>query len=103
MPVFVLLGFTNVYPLVSTLLLGITYSFAAVLFTSRKHFVCCCIYSVCFSEYFLLVCVCVCVCLECFDAVGWWHYGHPACTNVSGGVLAWFSVWGKVQICIWPS
>jgi len=22
---------------------------------------------------------------------------------LSGGVLAWLSVWGKVQICIWPS
>jgi len=29
--------------------------------------------------------------------------GHPACKNLSGGMLAWLSVWGKVQICIWPS
>jgi len=29
--------------------------------------------------------------------------GHPACKNLSGGVLAWLSVWGEVQICIWPS
>jgi len=29
--------------------------------------------------------------------------GHPACKKLSGGVLAWLSVWGKVQICIWPS
>jgi len=27
--------------------------------------------------------------------------GHPACEN-RGGVLAWLSVWGEVQICIWP-
>jgi len=27
---------------------------------------------------------------------------HPACKNLSGGVLAWLSVWGEVQICIWP-
>jgi len=27
--------------------------------------------------------------------------GHPACKN-SGGVLAWLSVWSKVQTCIWP-
>jgi len=29
--------------------------------------------------------------------------GHLACKKVSGGMLAWLSVWGKVQICIWPS
>ena len=29
--------------------------------------------------------------------------GHPACKNMSGGVLAWWSVWSKVQTCIWPS
>jgi len=29
--------------------------------------------------------------------------GHPACKNLSGGVLAWFSVWSKVQTCIQPN
>ena len=31
--------------------------------------------------------------------------GHPACKNlvVTGGVLAWLSVWSEVQTCIWPS
>ena len=29
--------------------------------------------------------------------------GHPACKNVSGGVLAWSSVWSEVQTCIRPS
>jgi len=29
--------------------------------------------------------------------------GHPACKNLSGGVLAWLFVWRDVQICIWPS
>jgi len=28
---------------------------------------------------------------------------HPACKNLSGGVLAWLSVWSEVQTCIWPS
>jgi len=32
-----------------------------------------------------------------------WQEGHLACKNLSGGVLAWLSVWGKVQICTWPS
>jgi len=30
--------------------------------------------------------------------------GHrSACKKLSGGVLAWLSVWSKVQTCIWPS
>jgi len=29
--------------------------------------------------------------------------GHTACKKLSGGVLAWLSVWRKVQTCIWPS
>jgi len=30
--------------------------------------------------------------------------GHLACKNLSGGVLAWLSVWSEVQTCsIWPS
>jgi len=26
--------------------------------------------------------------------------GHPACKKMSGGVLAWLSVWDEVQICM---
>ena len=29
--------------------------------------------------------------------------GHPVCRKLSGGVLAWLSVWSEVQTCIWPS
>jgi len=29
--------------------------------------------------------------------------GHPACKKLSGGVLAWLSVWSEEQTCIWPS
>ena len=29
--------------------------------------------------------------------------GHRACKKLSGGVLAWLSVWSKVQTCIRPS
>jgi len=32
-----------------------------------------------------------------------WQEEHPACKKLSGGVLPWLSVWGVVQICIWPS
>jgi len=28
---------------------------------------------------------------------------YPACKKLSGGVLAWLSVWSEVQTCIWPS
>jgi len=28
---------------------------------------------------------------------------HPACKKLTGRVLAWLSVWSKVQTCIWPS
>jgi len=30
-----------------------------------------------------------------------WQEGHPACKKLSGGVLAWLSVWSEVQTCIW--
>jgi len=29
--------------------------------------------------------------------------GHPACKKLSGGVLAWLSVWSEVHTSIWPS
>ena len=29
--------------------------------------------------------------------------GHHACKKLSGGVLAWLSVWSELQTCIWPS
>ena len=41
-----------------------------------------------------------CCCLQCFDAVGW---VAGRASELSGGVLAWLSVWSKVQTCICPS
>jgi len=34
-----------------------------------------------------------------------WQEGHPfrSVKKLSGGVLAWLSVWSEVQTCIWPS
>jgi len=29
--------------------------------------------------------------------------GHPACKKLSGGVLAWLSVWSEMQTYVWPS
>ena len=33
----------------------------------------------------------------------WRQEGHPACKKLSSEVMAWLSVWSKVQTCIWPS
>jgi len=34
----------------------------------------------------------------------WRQKGHPACKKLSGGgVLAWLSVWGEVQIAYGPA
>ena len=30
-----------------------------------------------------------------------WQEGHVACLRLSGGVLAWLSLWSEVQTCIW--
>ena len=32
-----------------------------------------------------------------------WQEGHLTCKKLSGGVLAWLSLWSEVQTCIWPS
>jgi len=32
-----------------------------------------------------------------------WQEGHPVCKKLSVGVLAWLSVWSKLQTCICPS
>ena len=42
-------------------------------------------------------------CLQCFDALVGRQEGHPACKKMMGGMLAWLSVWSKVQTCIWLS
>ena len=58
--------------------------------------------------------VCVCVDCNCVRLVASAAFsaltllvgrqeGHPACKKLSGGVLAWLSVWSEVQTCIWPS
>ena len=42
-------------------------------------------------------------CLSALMLLVWQQEGHPACTKLSDGVLAWLSVWDEVLICIWPS
>jgi len=46
------------------------------------------------------------VCFHVFSAFTLlvaWQEGHPACKKLSGGVLAWLSVWSEVQTCMRPS
>jgi len=41
---------------------------------------------------------------QCFDAVDWVaRRASGLQKKLSGGVLAWLSVWGDVEICTWPS
>jgi len=49
------------------------------------------------------VCVCVCVAFSALTLLVGQQEGHPACKKLSGELLAWLSVWSKVQTCIWPS
>ena len=47
--------------------------------------------------------------IKCHDPSVLWRCwlggrkGHPACKKLSGGVLAWLSVWSEVQTCICSS
>jgi len=41
--------------------------------------------------------------LQCFDAVGWVAGRASGRKKLSGGFLAWLSVWSEVLTCIWPS
>ena len=58
----------------------------------------------CWKKFFE-ICRTVCS-LYAFSAltllVGW-QERHPACKKLSGGVLAWLSVWSEMQTCVWPS
>jgi len=47
-------------------------------------------------------CVIRCAFSALMLSVGW-QEGHPACKKLSGGVLAWLSVWSELQTCICPS
>ena len=50
--------------------------------------------------YYLYHC---CFAFSAFTLLVGQQEGHPACKNLSGGVLVWLSVWVEVQICIWLS
>ena len=48
-------------------------------------------------------CCCCCLTFSALTLLVGRQEGHPACKKLSGGVLAWLSVWSEVQTCIWPS
>ena len=62
-----------------------------------------CLFVVCsFKSVFLTLCGYDCAFSALTLLVGR-QEGHPACKKLSGGVLAWLSVWSEVQTCICSS
>jgi len=45
---------------------------------------------------------CVFYSLKCFDAVGWAAGMASGLQKTEWWDVGWLSVWGEVQICIWP-
>ena len=62
-------------------------------------------YSACsFPVMFILVSIYNCICaFSALTLLVGRQEGHPACKKLSGGMLAWLSVWSEAQTCIWPS
>ena len=52
-----------------------------------------------YAGYSLYVRIC-CIAFSALTLLVGRQEGHPACKKLSGGVLAWLSVWSKVQTCI---
>jgi len=71
-----------------------------------QHYISCSgLHFVSYENFFVLHCTVLTVLYYAFSAltlfVGW-QEGHPACKNLSDGVLPWLSVWSEVQTCMWP-
>ena len=52
---------------------------------------------------FCLNCISCCAAFSALTLLVGRQEGQPACKKLSGGVLAWLSVWSEVLTCIWPS
>ena len=60
--------------------------------------------SIAYTAYkHICVAVTITTSLQCFDCWMGGRKGNRPVKNLSGGVLAWLSVWSKMQTCIWPS
>jgi len=44
-------------------------------------------------RFFILVLYILFIAFSALTLLFWWQEGHPACKKLSGGVLAWLSVW----------
>ena len=88
--------FDTVYTNCCHLLLYYTVSFAAT--PSVAITVHCCL-----RHLFHLQYVYLCQTFSALTLLVGRQEGHPACKKLSGGVLAWLSVWSEVQTCIRPS
>jgi len=61
---------------------------------------CLLIHQLCYTLHKILVLVVPKCYLQCLSLLVGHQEGHQACKKLSGGVLAWLSVWSNVQICI---
>ena len=52
---------------------------------------------------FMAECSPCCMAFSALTLLVGWQEWYTACKKLSGGVLAWLSVWSEVQTCIWPS
>ena len=67
----------------------------------RQCFISCAFnYGILYSRYAANICT---YAFSALTLLVGWQEGHPACKKLSGGVLAWLSVWSEVQTCIWPN
>jgi len=60
-------------------------------------------FCVLWMSVFCLTCVCLYYPFSALTLLVGRQKGHPACKKLTGGLLAWLSVWYEVQTCIWPS
>ena len=49
---------------------------------------------------FININCCECIPFSALTLLVGWQEGHPARKKLSGGVLAWLSVWSEMQTCI---
>jgi len=55
------------------------------------------------EEAFIYYCLLLFIAFSALTLLVGQQEGHLACKKLSGGVLAWLSVWSEVLTCIWPS
>jgi len=51
----------------------------------------------------IVICIILCSAFSALTLLVGQQEGHPACKKLSGGVLAWLSVWSEMQTCMWLS